>query len=149
MKPPFVMNYIDIKQCAVNITKAKQLIKGIHACYGIQPTHTFQNTFGQQRQQQPFFSRGGQNQAPQRNNTPQYNSSNAPRQYNNMPVPMDIGHSRFPNNCFNNRFNNWFSNRPHQPWANAAQYDKDDMTQTSQPHKPKGNHTNPKATTQT
>ena len=46
MKPPFVMNYMDIKQCAVNITKAKQLIEGIHTCHRIQPTCTFQNTFG-------------------------------------------------------------------------------------------------------
>jgi hypothetical protein len=47
MKPPFVTDYIDIKQCAVDITKAKQLIKGIQACYGIQPDCTFQNTFRQ------------------------------------------------------------------------------------------------------
>ena len=79
----------------------------------------------------------------QRNNVPQYNSSNVPRQYNNTPVPMDIGHSRFPNNHFNNRSR--FNNRPHQPRANAAQYDEDDTTQdeihaiqTDQPHKPKG-----------
>jgi hypothetical protein len=143
MKPPFITNYIDIKQRAVDITKAKQLIEGIRACRGIQPTCTFQNTFGQQRQCQPFFSRGGQNQTQQRNNTPQYNSSNAPRQYNNTPVPMDIGCSRFPNNHFNNR--NWFNNRPCQPRANAAQYNEDDtmqdeihVAQTDQLHKPKG-----------
>ena len=35
MKPPFVTNYVDIKQHAVNITKAKQLINGIHTCCGI------------------------------------------------------------------------------------------------------------------
>jgi hypothetical protein len=40
VKPPFVTNYIDIEQHAVDITKAKQLIEGIHACHGIQPTHT-------------------------------------------------------------------------------------------------------------
>jgi hypothetical protein len=50
MKPPFIINYVDIKQHAVNITKAKQLIKCICAHCRIQPTHTFQNTFGQQRQ---------------------------------------------------------------------------------------------------
>ena len=27
MKPPFITNYVDIKQCAVDITKAKQLLK--------------------------------------------------------------------------------------------------------------------------
>ena len=47
MKPPFVIDYVDIKQRAVDITKAKQLIEGICTCRGIQPTHTFQNTFGQ------------------------------------------------------------------------------------------------------
>ena len=29
MKPPFVTNYVNIKQHAVDITKAKQLIEGI------------------------------------------------------------------------------------------------------------------------
>jgi hypothetical protein len=37
IKPPFVMNYVDIKQHAVNITKAKQLIEGISAHHKIQP----------------------------------------------------------------------------------------------------------------
>ena len=143
MKPPFITNYVNIKQHAVDITKAKQLIEGICTHHGIQPTHTFQNTFRQQRQCQPFFSRGGQNQMQQRNNAPQYNSSNTPRQYNNTPVPMDIGHSRFLNNCFNKR--NQFNNRPRQPRANAAQYNEEDTTQDEicaiqmdQPHKPKG-----------
>jgi hypothetical protein len=45
MKPPFVTNYVNIKQHVVNITKAKQLIEGICTHHGIQPTHTFQNTF--------------------------------------------------------------------------------------------------------
>jgi hypothetical protein len=49
MKPPFITNYVNIKQCAVDITKVKQLIKGICAHCGIQPTHTLQNTFRQQR----------------------------------------------------------------------------------------------------
>ena len=143
MKPPFITNYVNIKQCAVDITKAKQLIEGIRAHHRIQPTHTFQNMFGQQRQCQPFFSRGGQNQTQQRNNIPQYNLSNVPRQYNNTPVPMDIGCSRFPNNCFNNR--NRFNNRLHQPRANATQYDKEDTpqdkihaVQTDQLHRHKG-----------
>ena len=61
MKPPFVTNYVNIKQHAVDITKAKQLIEGICTHWGIQPTCTFQNTFEQQRQCQPFFSKGGQN----------------------------------------------------------------------------------------
>jgi hypothetical protein len=52
MKPPFVTNYVNIKQHAVNITKAKQLIEGICAHCRIQPTCTFQNTFKQQRQHQ-------------------------------------------------------------------------------------------------
>ena len=79
MKPPFIINYVDIKQRGVDITKAKQLIEGICTHRGIQPICTFQNTFRQQRQCQPFFSRGGQNQTQQRNNVPQYNSNNAPR----------------------------------------------------------------------
>ena len=31
MKPPFIMDYTDIKQRAIDITKAKQLIKGVTA----------------------------------------------------------------------------------------------------------------------
>ena len=38
MKSPFVTNCINIKQHAVDITKAKQLIEGIHAHHRIQPT---------------------------------------------------------------------------------------------------------------
>jgi hypothetical protein len=46
MKPPFVTDYTNIKQRAVDITKAEQLIEGIRARCEIQLTHTFQNTFG-------------------------------------------------------------------------------------------------------
>ena len=41
MKPPFITNYMDIKQHVVNITKAKQLIEGICAHCRIQPTCMF------------------------------------------------------------------------------------------------------------
>jgi len=89
-KPPFVTTYNDIKDCAIQTTKAKQLIKGIRARRNYPSTCTFQNTFGTQQPQPRFFNRGNQYQPRQAAPTPQYNSSNAPRHMNNQAVPMDV-----------------------------------------------------------
>src|SRR6267142_3371869 len=48
MKPPFAMTYNDIKDRAIQTTKAKQLIEGICARRNYPSTQTFQNTFGTQ-----------------------------------------------------------------------------------------------------
>ncbi len=54
-----------------------------------------QNGQGQRR---PFFSQQGyQGNRPQQGGNQSYNSSNAPRQYNNRPVPMDLDRTRSPN----------------------------------------------------
>jgi len=128
MKPPFAMMYNDIKDCAIQTTKAKQLIEGIHARQNYPSTHTFQNTFGTQQQRPCFFNRGNQFQQRTAPPTPQFNLSNAPRSMNNQPVPMDISHSRFPRRRFQ---------------ANVAnqQYDDEEIqvAQTSTPpRQPKG-----------
>jgi|SRR6267142_2574304 len=96
MKPLFATTYNDIKDRAIQTTKAKQLIEGIHARHNYPSTQTFQNTFGTQQQWPHFFNRRNQYQQRQTAPTPQYNSSNTPRSMNNQPVPMDISRSRFP-----------------------------------------------------
>jgi hypothetical protein len=96
--------YAAIKQKAISCTRSQQLLASL--LNRRIPGGGFQGgAFGQfQRQQQcqPFFrpnnfynQRGGQtNSAPR----PQYNSSNAPRSYNNIPVPIavDLDRTRAP-----------------------------------------------------
>jgi len=48
LKPSFTTTYNNLKDRAIQITKAKQLIKGIHARRNYPSTQTFQNTFGTQ-----------------------------------------------------------------------------------------------------
>ena len=94
--PPFVNNYIGIKEQAIQLTKARQMTKAIKARRGIgnqcpfQRPQGFQNFFGN-TQQQPQYPNQYNAQLPRPcyQQTPQYNSSNAPRQFNNVPVPMD------------------------------------------------------------
>ena len=100
MKPPFATTYNDIKDRAIQTTKAKQLIEGICARRNYPSTRTFQNTFGTQQQRPHFFYRGNQYQQRQTPPAPQYNSSNTPRSLNNQPVPMDVSRTRFPRRRF-------------------------------------------------
>jgi len=130
MKPPFATTYNDIKERAIQTTKAKQLIEGIQARRNYPSTRTFQNTFGTQQPRPRFFNRGNQYQQRQTAPTPQYNSSNAPRHMNNQPVPMDVSRTRFPRRRFQ---------------ANIAEYDQQleneevHVAQTSTPpRRPKG-----------
>jgi hypothetical protein len=96
--------YAAIKQKAISCTRSQQLL---HSLLNRRAPGGFQGgAFGQfqrqQQQRQPFFrpnnfnnQRGGQmNNAPR----PQYNSSNAPRSYNNIPVPIavDLDRTRTP-----------------------------------------------------
>jgi hypothetical protein len=96
--------YAAIKQKAIDCTRSQQLLQSLlNRCIG----GGFQGgAFGQfqcqQQPRQPFFrpnnfnNRGGG----QTNNIPrpQYNSSNAPRSYNNIPVPIavDLDRTRAP-----------------------------------------------------
>jgi len=130
MKPPFTTTYNDIKDWAIQTTKAKQLIKGIRARRNYPSTRTFQNTFGTQQPRPRFFNRGNQFQQRQAMPNPQYNSSNAPRHMNNQPVPMDVSRTQFPQQHFQ---------------ANTAEYDQQyenegvQVAQTSTPpRRPKG-----------
>ena|SRR6266850_1470489 len=60
----------------------------------------FQNTFGTQQQRPCFFNHGNQYQQRPTPPTPQYNSSNAPRSFNNQPIPMDVSCTQFPQRHF-------------------------------------------------
>jgi len=100
MKPPFATTYNNIKDRAIQTTKAKQLIEGIRARHNYPSTCTFQNTFGTQQPRPRFFNRGNQYQTKQTTPAPQYNSSNAPRHMNNQPVPMDVSCTQFPRRRF-------------------------------------------------
>jgi hypothetical protein len=86
--PPLVHTYYDIKERAIAATRSRQLMNAIKR-------KTF-GTFGAFRppQNRPFFQRTGTAPPPR----PQFNSSNAPRTWNNVPVPMDTSaRSRAPN----------------------------------------------------
>ena len=85
--------YQDLKQKAVEAVRARQTIDNIVKWRD----HVPQNPFPNYRQNRPFYSgnkryddQRGQGRPPQR----QWNSSNAPQQMNNAPVPMDLDRTR-------------------------------------------------------
>jgi Retrotransposon gag protein len=93
---PFVNDYVGTKERVIQLTKARQMTEAIKARRGIgsqcpfQRPQGFQNFFGNsQRRPQYSSQRNTQLQRSYNQQPPQYNSSNAPRQYNNIPVPMD------------------------------------------------------------
>jgi hypothetical protein len=99
--------YTAIKQKAIDCTRSQQLLNSL---LNRRTGGGFQGgAFGQfqcqQQQRQPFFrpsnfnnQGGGQTNPTPR---PQYNSSNAPRSYNNIPVPIavDLDRTRAPTWC--------------------------------------------------
>jgi len=56
LKPLFMTMYNNLKDCAIQTTKMKQLIEGIHAKCNYPSTQTFQNTFGTQQLRPRFFN---------------------------------------------------------------------------------------------
>ena len=118
---PIPDTYQEIKQRAVDVTKVSLLVEAIHARRNQgNPQFTnqrnFQNTFGQNRPQHPFFQR---NLAQPANNPnrPQYNSTNAPRWMNNIPVPMDIGRSQ---RGQNQNWRGWNQVNSAETWGTTA-----------------------------
>jgi hypothetical protein len=81
----FPVDYQDLKDKTILVVKARQLIRAMR------------NTGA------PPFQRPAQSSVP-RPNQPRYNSSNAPRSWNNIPVPMDVSRGHFPPNRNNQRF---------------------------------------------
>ena len=88
LSPPLIHTYYEIKERAIAATRSCQLVNVIKKrMFG---------TFGGfwPLPNQPFFQRNNPAPPPR----PQYNSSNAPRNWNNVPVPMDTSaRSRAPN----------------------------------------------------
>ena len=85
--------YQDLKQRAVEAVRACQMIDNIVRWRDHVPQNPFQNA----RQNCPFYygnnrydDQRAQYRPPQR----QWNSSNAPRQMNNAPIPMDLDRTR-------------------------------------------------------
>ncbi len=85
--------YQDLKQRAVDAVRARQTIDNIVRWRDHVPQNPFQNN----RQNRPFYygnkrydDSKGQGRPPPR----QWNSSNAPQQMNNAPVPMDLDRTR-------------------------------------------------------
>jgi hypothetical protein len=95
-KPPLAVGYNQTKERAIQVTQAILHIKSFLGGGG---STGFTLRFNQNNGPRwAFYSGNANNNSQWRQNTPQYNSSTAPRQYNNMPVPMDIGKARFPVN---------------------------------------------------
>ena len=89
MKPPVPHNYRTLQQKAVDATKARQAVDDILKHRGLGrnvPRIPFWPPQQQQQQQNRPF------QGNWRNN--QFNLSNAPRRFNNTPVPMDVDRGR-------------------------------------------------------
>jgi hypothetical protein len=122
VKGPQVGSYEDLKDHAIQVTRSQELLHNILKQQGGQTGQTTQPQFIPRS-----FNNGGFRGPPhpdysgyhgnnyslnyQRNNgnantnrpfnqggNPPYNSSNAPRSWNNRPVPMDIGRACYPRN---------------------------------------------------
>ena len=85
--------YQDLKQRAVDAVRSRQMIDNIVQWRDRIPSSPFPNN----NRPRPFYygpnrydNRRGQNNPQQR----QWTSSNAPRQMNNTPVPMDLDRTR-------------------------------------------------------
>jgi hypothetical protein len=77
--------YNQIRDKAISAVAAHQAIQQLVGNKNFQPSHPpFRPFFQQQQQSRPPF------QPRQGNFQPWYNSSNALRQFNNRPVPMDL-----------------------------------------------------------
>src|SRR5258708_20919127 len=96
------LTYQDLKQKAVEAVCTRQTIDNIIRWRD----HVLQNPFPTNRQNRPFYYRNkqyddqrGQGHPPPR----QWNSSNAPQQMNNAPVPMDLDRTRTPRQGYRGR----------------------------------------------
>src|SRR5229473_8655795 len=94
--------YQDLKQWVVEAAQSRQTIDNIVRWRD----HVPQNPFSNNRQNRLFYygnkrydDQQGQGRPPQR----QWNSSNAPQQMNNAPVPMDLDRNRMPRQGYRGR----------------------------------------------
>ena len=154
VKGPQVGTYEDLKDRAIQVARSQELLHNILKQQGGQTGQTTRPQFipqsfnngGFRGSMHPDYSGyRGNNYIPnyQRNqgnpNTnrpinqggnPQYNSSNAPHSWNNRPVPMDIGRTRYPRNRGRGGF------QPMQGWSADIQAVN---AQTNRPRRMPGN----------
>src|SRR5216684_1975743 len=113
MKAPFPMQYEEMKQKAIDVTRSSQIIQSMFGTQGDSRGSNrgnWRNTRPQGRPPPPAFfqcpqqtMRGWTPPNPTtncnsiRNWMPPVNSSNAPPAFNNQPIPMDLSRSRAPN----------------------------------------------------
>jgi len=144
---PTPTTYVDLKDKAISATRSKVLINNIlRACNPNKGAGGFNrgvfNTFPRPtnfQRPQTFFNQGNQGGFMQqrrpgfRQGPPQtqYNSTNAPRWMNNVPVPMDLGRTRAPN---------WRLNRGIRMQGNATGFGPAPRNNTTGP--PPGNTNN-------
>ena len=86
MKPPVPHDYQSLQQKAIDAIKARQAVDDILKHRGLGRTIPRIPFRPQQQQQQQQQNRSFQGNW--RNN--QFNLSNAPQRFNNVPVPMDV-----------------------------------------------------------
>jgi hypothetical protein len=125
IKIPLPQDYNEYKARAVNITKGRQMIELIRARCGLPNLRGFNNNQGQnQFRPRTWGGHPQQNQQraqQQQQQRPAYNSTNAPRPAcNNVPVPMDLSHTRAPYNCRQYRTNNAYTNVTQTEFNNVA-----------------------------
>ena len=87
LRPPFTTTYQTTVNQAQDSVKSQELIAGLMKLRGPPPNQ-------QQRAWQNFGGEWMRNQPPPQQGYPQYNSTNAPRSHNNVPVPMDLSQTR-------------------------------------------------------
>ena len=117
MKPPVPHDYRTLQQKVIDATKARQVVDDILKHRGLGrniPRIPFQPPQQQQQQQNRSFQGNWWNS--------QFNLSNAPRRFNNMPVPMDVDHGRM-NRGRGGLFRGWVvmdRQRANPQWADLA-----------------------------
>jgi len=144
---PTPTTYVDLKDKAISATRSKVLINNILCArnpnkgtggFNQGVFNTFPRLTNFQRPR-TFFNQGNQGGFMQQRGPgfcqgppqTQYNSTNAPRWMNNVPVPMDLGRTRAPN---------WRSNRGMRTQGNATGFGPAPRNNTTGP--PPGNTNN-------
>jgi hypothetical protein len=91
LRPPLVHGYRQIVQRALESVKSQELIASLDKMRGSSFRGARQGNWRNFGSNQPSDRRPSY---PNASNSNQFNSSNAPRTYNNAPVPMDLSRTR-------------------------------------------------------
>src|ERR1700741_1043416 len=88
MRAPTPQGYEETKRKAIQAVQAQQILNQLLNRGG--PPRPFAPSRPPYNNNRPFFQRPQGNRPP----PPRFNSTNAPRSYNNIPVPMDLDRGR-------------------------------------------------------